>query len=265
MADGVASRWGLHHKSALVTGGTKGIGKAVVDELLGLGASVFVCARSEEGLQDSLKEWKAAGLPVQGATCDVSSAESRQGLMEKVSEAFNGKLDILVNNAGTNRRKAMTDFTTEDYQVIMNTNLESAFHLSQLALPLLKNSGNACIVNVSSVAGIIAINSGCIYAMTKAAMNQLTKSLCCEWAKFGIRVNSVSPWYIKTPLANQVLQNEAFAADVLSRTPMRRVGEPHEVASAVAFLCLPASAYITGQNITIDGGFTVAGFFPLQD
>ncbi|BBN01848.1 hypothetical protein Mp_2g10760 [Marchantia polymorpha subsp. ruderalis] len=170
-----------------------------------------------------------------------------------------------VNNAGTNRRKAMTDFTTEDYQVIMNTNLESAFHLSQLALPLLKNSGNACIVNVSSVAGIIAINSGCIYAMTKAAMNQLTKSLCCEWAKFGIRVNSVSPWYIKTPLANQVLQNEAFAADVLSRTPMRRVGEPHEVASAVAFLCLPASAYITGQNITIDGGFTVAGFFPLQD
>ncbi|KAG6554578.1 hypothetical protein Mapa_003596 [Marchantia paleacea] len=265
MAERVAARWALHQKSALVTGATKGIGKAIVDELLGLGASVFICARSEEDLQNSLSEWKAAGLPVQGSTCDVSSAECRKGLMEKVSEAFNGKLDILVNNAGTNRRKAVADFTPEDYQCIMNTNLESAFHLSQLALPILKNSGNACIVNVSSVAGIVAINSGCIYAMTKAAMNQLTKNLCCEWAKFGIRVNSVSPWYTKTPLANAVLQNEAFAADVLSRTPMRRVGEPHEVASTVAFLCLPASAYITGQNITVDGGFTVAGFFPLKD
>ncbi|KAL3695897.1 hypothetical protein R1sor_009973 [Riccia sorocarpa] len=260
-----ASKWTLQGKTALVTGSTKGIGKAIVEELLGLGATVYACARSESDLQKCLNEWKESGLPVHGSTSDVTKEDSRVELMKKVSETFNGKLDILVNNVGTNVRKPTVDFSAEDYSFLFSTNVESAFRLNQLAFPLLKSAGSSSIVNVSSVAGVTAMNSGSIYAMCKAAMNQMAKNLGCEWAKHGIRVNSVSPWYIYTPLGREVLSNQAYYEEVIGRTPMRRVGEPHEVASTVAFLCLPASSYITGQNITIDGGFSAAGFYPLKD
>ncbi|KAL2642379.1 hypothetical protein R1flu_009966 [Riccia fluitans] len=264
MAENV-SRWTLQGKTALVTGATKGIGKTIVEELLGLGATVYACARSAVDIQNCLNEWKATGLPVYGSTSDVSNEESRVKLIKEVGETFNGKLDILVNNVGTNLRKPTVDFTPEDYHFLFSTNLESAFRLNQLAFPLLKTAGSSCIVNVSSVAGVTAMNSGSIYAMCKAAMNQMSKNLGCEWAKYGIRVNSVSPWYINTPLAQTVLSNQSYYEEVIGRTPMRRVGEPHEVASTVAFLCLPASSYITAQNIIVDGGVTSAGFYPLKD
>ncbi|VAH89238.1 unnamed protein product [Triticum turgidum subsp. durum] len=130
----------------------------------------------------------------------------------------------------------------------MATNLESAYHLCQLAHPLLKASGLGSIVFISSVCGLVAVFSGTLYAMTKGAINQLTKNLACEWAKDGIRTNSVAPWYITTSL--------------VSRTPLGRVGEPGEVSSLVAFLCMPGSTYITGQTISVDGGMSVNGFYP---
>ncbi|CAI7771995.1 unnamed protein product [Closterium sp. NIES-54] len=104
-----------------------------------------------------------------------------------------------------------------------------------------------------------------LYGATKAAMNQLTKNLACEWAKDGIRVNAVAPWYMATDLANQVLKDEAFSADVISRTPMRRVGEPQEAAAAVAFMCMRAASYVSGQVLAVDGAFTVNGFYPRTD
>ncbi|PNH12845.1 Tropinone reductase [Tetrabaena socialis] len=230
------ARFGLAGRTALVTGATRGIGKAIVDELARLGAK--------------------------GCVCDVSERAARSELVERVSEAFGGTLNILVNNVGTNVRKPTVEYTEEDYSFVMRTNLESAYHLCQVCQPLLKASGDGCIVFNSSVAGgPTAMRSGTLYAMTKAALNQLTRNLACEWAAARIRVNAVAPWYTATDLALQVLKDESVKAEVLSRTPMRRIGQPEEVSGAVAYLCSPAASYVTGQIIQIDGGYSVMGLY----
>ncbi|GAA0141166.1 hypothetical protein Leryth_015087 [Lithospermum erythrorhizon] len=255
-----SKRWSLSGMTALVTGGTRGIGHAIVGEIAELGASVYTCSRNEVELNERLQEWSSKGLEVVGSVCDVSSGDQRQHLMDKVSVAFNGKLNILINNVGTAIWKPTTEYSAEECSMILSTNLESAYHFCQLAHPYLKASGVGTIVFISSVAGLVHVMGGSMYGATKGAMNQLTRNLACEWAKDNIRVNSVAPWYIRTPLAEHVLGNKENLDAVVARTPLRRIGEPEEVSSLVAYLCLPAASYITGQVMAIDGGFTVNGF-----
>ena len=252
-------KWNLTGKNALITGGTRGIGKAITEEFVGLGASVFIVARDEDVLNEMILSFDADISVVDGLVADVSNSADRQSVFEAIGKKW-GKLDILVNNVGTNIRKKTLDYSDAEIQKIFNTNLFSSLELCRLMFPYLKKSENPSIVNVSSVAGLTHLKTGIVYAMTKAAIIQMTKNLACEWASENIRVNAVAPWYIETPLAKQVLKDLDYLKSVLDRTPMKRIGKPTEVASAVAFLAMPASSYITGQCLAIDGGFSVYGF-----
>ncbi|XP_068635895.1 tropinone reductase homolog At5g06060-like isoform X2 [Aristolochia californica] len=258
-------RWSLKGATALVTGGTRGIGQAIVKELAEFGATVHTCSRNETELDRCLREWEGFGFKVTGSVCDLSSRADRGKLMEMVSSIFGGKLNILINNVGTNVRKPTIEYTAEEFALIMTTNFESSYHLCQLAHPLLKASGRGSIVFISSVAGVVALRSGTLYGATKGAMNQLTKNLACEWAKDNIRTNGVAPWYTNTSLVEPLLKDEKFTAEIISRTPLRRIAEAEEVSSLVSFLCLPAASYITGQIISVDGGLTVNGLYPTHD
>lgn len=248
-------RWRLTGKTALVTGGTKGIGYAIADELLRLGATVTVAARTEADVTDCVAKWRSEGLNPRGMVTDLSKPDAAETLIASLGDS----LDILINNVGTNVRKPTTEYTNEEYRHVLATNLDSAFALSRAAYPLLARSGDGAIVNIGSVAGTVAILSGLPYAMTKAALDQMTRYLAVEWAKDGIRVNAVNPWYTRTPLASPRLADPAFVQRVLDATPLKRIAEPEDVAGVVAFLCLPAAHHITGQTVAVDGGFLAQG------
>lgn len=251
-------RWNLIGKTALVTGATRGIGRAVAEELLSLGARVVFTARDGTGVVERESDWTRAGGSALGVAGDISDPGDRARLLERV-EDLSGGLDILVNNVGTNIRRPAADYDTEEFRTVFAVNLESAFELSRLCVGAMSGR-DAAVVNVASVAGLTHLCTGAPYAMSKAAMIQMTRNLAVEWAPRGIRVNAVAPWYIDTPLAREVLADPEYREAVIGRTPMGRIGEPEEVAAAVAFLCLPAAAYITGQCLSVDGGFSVCGF-----
>ena len=260
-----ARRWRLDGQTALVTGASLGIGRAIADELLGLGADVqdaLWMGREASAALDATTAELAEAHPereVRSFAADVADAEQRREIFDWVEDLGEG-LNILVNNAGTNLRRATMDYAEDEWRSLFETNLFSAFELSRFAFPLLSRHATSCIVNVGSVSGLTHVRTGAAYGMSKAALHQLTRNLACEWAEDGVRVNSVAPWYVRTRRTSDALAQPDYYEEVIDRTPMRRVGEPEEVAAAVAFLCLPASSYVTGECIAVDGGFLRYGF-----
>jgi tropinone reductase I len=248
------SSWTLQGKKALITGGIKGIGLAIAREYLELGAEVLVIARNTKTIQGKVKN-SANLFTLEG---DLSQSEFRKAVAKKVSENW-GRLDVLVNNVGTNIRKKFIEYSDEEINHLFETNLFSMMELTKLCHPLLKKSGHASVINISSVAGMVDVQSGAPYGMTKAAIIQLTRHLAVEWSVDKIRVNAISPWYIETPLTEPVLSQPDRLEKILARTPLGRVGKPEEVASLATYLAMDKSSYITGQNISVDGGMSAKG------
>ncbi|KLJ00098.1 SDR family oxidoreductase [Luteimonas sp. FCS-9] len=254
-------RWRLDGQRALVTGGSAGIGRAIARELAGFGATVLIVGRNGDALEatreELLEEFPQAD--VRALIADVVDEEQRGEILDWVEDQGEG-LNILVNNAGGNVPRAATEYGEDEWREIFEINVFSAFELTRLAHPLLTRHASSSVVNVGSVSGITHVRTGVVYGMSKAALHQMTRNLAAEWAEDGVRVNAVAPWYIRTRRTSGPLADPDYLDEVLLRTPMGRIGEPEEVAAAVAFLCLPAAGYITGECIAVDGGFLRYGF-----
>ncbi len=252
--------WQLQGHTALVTGASKGIGYATARELAGLGANLLLVARDEDYLEQVRVELadEHEGIAVYAMGADLAEAEERLAVFDWIAD-LGVPLSLLVNNAGGNVPRPALDYG-DDYRSIFELNLFAAFEMCRLAHPQLVQHANAAIVNVGSVSGVTHVRTGTPYGMSKAALHQLTRNLAAEWAVDGIRVNAVAPWYIRTQRTDPALADGDYLEEVLDRTPLRRIGEPEEVAAAIAFLCLPAASYITGQVLGVDGGFLNYGF-----
>ncbi|MEL7119808.1 MAG: SDR family oxidoreductase [Bacteroidota bacterium] len=251
--------WRLDGMKAIITGGTVGIGRAAADEFLLLGAEVLVVARNQEVIDEMIELHKEKGHLIYGIAADIGVKEDRERIIQWVQQNWDA-LDVLVNNVGTNVRKPTLEIVPEEMNHVFDVNATAAFHLSQMSYEWLKKSDHPSIINVGSIASKQIIqNTTAIYSMSKAAMNKLTDYLAVSWGRDGIRVNSVDPWYIRTPRVARVVNDPEKYAKVLERTPLNKIGEPEDVGRTIAFLAMPAAAFINGQNIAIDGGFSKLG------
>jgi Tropinone reductase 1 len=250
----MSSPWRLDGRTALVTGGTRGIGRAIAEELVGLGARVLLVARNPAGVDEAV-----AALGIEAIAADVTSAADRARIVAFVD----GPLHVLVHNAGGNVRSPLVGYDDATIERMITLNLTAPILLSRDLHPRLRAATDASVIHVGSVAGHLALPTGVAYGAAKAGLAQAARTLALEWAKDGIRVNTVAPWYTRTPLVEPVLSRPEVLAAILARTPLARIAEPREVATAVAFLAMPAASYITGQCLAVDGGMTIHGLAPV--
>lgn len=248
--------WNLEGQTAVVTGGSKGIGRATVIEFLNLGAKVVFTARNRQDIMKFQEDLRSQGFDATGIEADVSTEIGRKEIVRTVKEKWK-VLDILVHNAGINIRKKANDYSEAEYRKVLEINLIAPFELSRMLYPFLKKSTRGTVINVASAAAMQDVGTGTPYAMSKAGLLQQTRSLAVEWAQDGIRVNAVSPWFTETPLTEGYLSQEEKMTPILNRTPLNRVAKAEEMSSIIAFLAMEKSSYITGQNIVADGGMSI--------
>ena len=254
------SLFSLAGHRALVTGATKGIGRATVESFVGLGAEVIAVARTQADLDELAESFP--GGEVTTCAADVARAEGRAEVERAVERRFGGSrpLTTLVNNVGTNIRKGLDDYPLADLRQLMAVNVESAFELTKALKSALAGATNPAVVNVSSVASLDVVGVSTVgYAMTKGALDNLTRWLAVEWAPLGIRVNGVHPWYTRTELTAPLLEREELRRHVEAATPLGRVAEAGEIAAAIAYLAMPAASYVTGHQLVVDGGYRQFG------
>lgn len=245
-----AGLFDLSGRTALVTGATQGLGLATVQALAAQGARVLVSDRNAAAC-----ERVARSLPLaQGMPADLADPAAIAALAAQA-----GGCDVLVCNAGVQGPAGpLHDCADADWQEVMDINLRSAARLCAQLIPAMAARGGGSVVLMSSIAGLRGNRAIGLYGLSKAALAQLARNLAVEWGPHGVRVNAVSPGLIRTPLAQGLMADDAFMARRLQATPLRRVGEPHEIAGVVAMLASPAGGFITGHNLVVDGGTTIS-------
>jgi len=249
----------LTGRAALVTGGNGGIGLGMAKGLAQAGAAIAIAGRDEKKNAEAVKALKALGVGAFSIKANLRDEKSARGAVDQAADKL-GRLDILVNNAGMNIRKPPQDLSLEDWNTVMETNLTSAFICSQAAYPHLKKSCQGKIINIGSMMSIFGGAYLAPYAASKAGIVQLTKALAAAWAKDNIQVNAVLPGWIDTDLTRRArVELQGLNERVLSRTPAGRWGEAADLSGIAVFLASPASDFVTGTGIPVDGGYSSLG------
>ena len=245
----------LTGKRALITGSSSGIGFALARGLAGAGARVILNGRNEARLAEAAASLRDAGLTVSAMSFDVTSPAAVTAAIEKI-EREDGPIDILVNNAGMQRRAPLDQFSHEQWQELMRTNVDSVFLVGQAVARFMITRGAGKIVNICSVQSELGRPDIAAYTATKGAVKMLTKGMAIDWGKHGIQVNGLGPGYFKTELTEALVNNETFSAWLIGRTPSRRWGDVEDLVGAAIFLTSSASNFVNGHILYVDGGVT---------
>ncbi|GLR65487.1 dehydrogenase [Acidocella aquatica] len=244
-------------KVAIVTGSTRGIGRATAQLLAKRGATVVISSRKPEACAAVCGEIITSGGHAIAIPAHAGSAQDCQRLIEETQNRL-GRLDIAVANAAVNPVfSPVSSLAEESWTKVINTNLTAAWHLARFALPVIAQQGGGAMVFVSSINGRFAMPNSGAYGISKAALEQLTRQLAVEWGPKNLRINAVAPGTTRTDMIRALAADPAFIKSVQSRTPMQRIAEPEDIAAAIAFLACDAARHITGQVLTVDGGETI--------
>lgn len=244
----------LEGKIAIVTGGSRGIGKAIAQVFAREGAQTVICGRKQETLDAVARELGERVVPI---ACHVGKAPDLERLVDEVTSRF-GRIDILVNNAATNVAQGpCLSIDDGQFDKMVDVNLKSAFRLVRLAAPGMCERGGGSIINIASIAGLRPQFEGLLYSMTKAALIMMTQSYALELGPKGVRVNAIAPGLIKTVLSEYYWKDEQRLASILSGQPIKHLGDPMEIAEVALLLASDRASYLTGQVVTVDGGSTL--------
>ncbi|HEU5359588.1 MAG TPA: SDR family oxidoreductase [Candidatus Deferrimicrobiaceae bacterium] len=241
---------------AMVTGASKGLGKAMSLGLAKAGADLALCSRNRDDLEATGAEAASHGVTARSYRMDVLDRGSIREAVDAILGDF-GKIDILVNNAGVNVRKPVTQLAEEEWDLVLDTNLKGYFLVAQAVAPHMIRQGRGKVINISSILGAVALENQVAYASSKGGVVQMTKVMAIEWAKQGINVNAIGPTYFETPLVAALRGDPERFRFINERTPMGRWGQPEELEGTLIFLASRASDFITGQTIYVDGGWTI--------
>lgn len=253
------SLFSLEGKVALITGSTKGIGKAIAEQMAKQGARVVISSRNQDACDEVAASIKQAGGEAMAVACNINYPEQLKHLVDKTIQAW-GQIDILVCNAALNPFfGASKDIPDEAFDKVMHANIGSVHRLCNLVLPGMAEHGGGAAIIVSSIGGLKGTDKLGAYAISKAADMQIARNLAVEWGPSNIRVNCIAPGLIRTDFARALWENPEIYEATVSKYPMRRIGEPDEIAGAAVFLASDAGSFTTGQILVIDGGGTIAG------